>query len=78
MQIEDRLLIGNILVNEFGRLASELDPKDARLPEIINRASMCYLKMKIAFRKWNEPPEMVEQMFRMDAIIAMLEGKQKK
>jgi hypothetical protein len=76
MDLSDRFMVGKILITEFGRLAEEIDPYDDDLPEIIKRALYTRLKMKCFCIKYDEPPEMVEQLAMMDSVIKTLELKQ--
>lgn len=73
MKVSDRLLIGKILVDELERLAAEFDPYDDELPEIIKRAMMTKQKMKIFYKKWGEPPELLKQIEQIDSVIKKLE-----
>ena len=73
METSDRFLLGKILIRTLEDEVKKLDPNDEHIPEIINRAHITRLKMKMFYKKWDEPQEVAEQLDQMESIIKKLE-----
>jgi hypothetical protein len=79
MELEDKILFGRVLIAVLDEQTAKLDdPFDDELPQFIKRAMMVKFKMKNFYFSHNQPPEMDEQIERMDGIIKRLMDLQNK
>jgi hypothetical protein len=80
MDLKERIFVGQVLVDVLGEYTAKLtDPYDDELPFMINRAIVVQLRMKRYYHKHDEPPEMDEQLEKINSIIkSMLELQNKK
>lgn len=73
MGIEERLLIGDVLLRELHALASGLSRFNEDVPKIANKAIAIRRQMYMCYRVWGEPPKLLEQLKEMDEIIKKIE-----
>ena len=70
MDLKERLLVGNVLIEILKEQTAELDdPYHDELPMFIKRAVMVQLRMKRFYHKYQEPPEMLDQLEAIENII---------
>lgn len=72
MGIEERLLIGDILLREFKKEVQILRPNED-LPKFIRKANAVKVQMYLCYRKWGKPPLLLHQIQEMDMIIKSIE-----
>jgi hypothetical protein len=76
MGIEERLLIGEVLLRELKKEAKKLHPilrPSEDLEKIIRKANAIKMQMYMCYRTWNKPPELLRQIQEMDSIIKSIE-----
>jgi hypothetical protein len=79
MELKDKLIMGRALIALLDEETAKLsNPYDEGLNEIVNRAYSVKLRMKRYAIKHGNPPEMEEQLDRMDLIINRLMELQNK
>jgi hypothetical protein len=79
MEIQDKLLIGRALIALLDEETAKLkNPYDEGLNEILNKAYSVKLRMKRYSLRHGNPPELEEQLDRMDLIINRLMELQNK
>lgn len=78
MGIEERLMIGDVLLRELHSLVSGLTKYNDDVPKIVNKAVSIRRQMYMCYRIWGEPPKLLEQLKEMDEIIKSIEELQNK
>lgn len=73
MGIEERLLLGDVLLRELHALTTNLTRFSDDVPKIINKAISVRRQMYLCYRIWGEPPKLLEQLKEMDEIIKRIE-----
>jgi hypothetical protein len=73
---QSRLMLGRVLINRFEELSKDLDPAEGNLDEVIYRATHAREKMHLVYLKVGEPPELLEQIKKMDSVIKKVEKLQ--
>jgi hypothetical protein len=78
MEVSEKFLLGKILMRSLEEEVNKLDPADDHIPEIIYRAHKTRLKLKMFYKKWDEPQEVADQLNHLESIIKKLEQMQNK
>jgi hypothetical protein len=79
VDMEAKLTITMLLLNEFGILVEALDPYNlVDYPIIISKIKLVEAKMIRLYYKWDNPTELLDHIQHMSSIIKKLERKQNK
>lgn len=79
MDMEAKLTITMLLLNEFGILVEALDPFNKfDYPVIMWKIKSVEAKMIRLYYKWDNPTELLDHIQHMSSIIKKLERKQNK
>ena len=71
MEVEERLEMSRVLLDELERLTGQLTPNNKELPEIIEKSLQLKVKMSLFYIRY-QPQELVDQMELLDSVIKQL------
>lgn len=69
MELKERLYMGKVLIDILNEQCASFDIFDDEWPDLVKRTLMVKLRMTAFYRKHGEPPEMQEQIDRIDDIL---------
>ena len=71
MEVEERLEMSRVLLDELERLTGQLTPNNKELPEIIEKSLHLKMKMSLFYIRY-QPEGLVDQMELLDSVIKQL------
>ncbi|MGB8079815.1 MAG: hypothetical protein WCF83_05015 [Pseudolabrys sp.] len=71
MEVEERLEMSRVLLDELERLTGQLTPNNKELPEIIAKSLQLKVKMSLFYIRY-QPQELIDQMELLDSVIKQL------
>ena len=71
MEVEERLEMSRVLLDELERLTGQLTPNNKELPEIIEKSLQLKMKMTLFYVRY-QPEGLVDQIELLDSVIKQL------
>lgn len=71
MEVEERLEMSRVLLDELERLTGQLTPNNKELPEIIEKSLHLKMKMTLFYVRY-QPEGLVDQIELLDSVIKQL------